>query len=71
MQGLKRKGDLKGLILDLRGNPGGLLAEAVNVSNLFLDKGQKWFARADRQNRHKCSTARSAIRWIGRFHSPY
>lgn len=40
-QGLKRKGDLKGLILDLRGNPGGLLAEAVNVSNLFLDKGQE------------------------------
>jgi C-terminal peptidase prc len=27
------------LILDLRGNPGGLLEEAVGVSNLFLEKG--------------------------------
>jgi carboxyl-terminal processing protease len=28
------------LILDLRGNPGGLLTEAVNVSNIFLPKDQ-------------------------------
>lgn len=28
------------IILDLRGNPGGLLSEAINVSNIFLDKGQ-------------------------------
>jgi len=33
-------GDLKGLILDLRGNPGGLLNEAVNMSDKFLQKGQ-------------------------------
>lgn len=32
--------DLKGVILDLRGNPGGLLEEAVNVSNIFIDKGK-------------------------------
>lgn len=37
---LKEQG-AKGLILDLRGNPGGLLMEAVNVSNLFISKGQK------------------------------
>jgi len=30
-----------GIILDLRGNPGGLLSEAVNVSNVFLEKGRK------------------------------
>lgn len=30
---------LKGLILDLRDNPGGLLDQAVDVSDLFLDKG--------------------------------
>lgn len=29
------------VILDLRGNPGGLLMEAVNVTNLFIPKGQK------------------------------
>lgn len=28
------------LILDLRGNPGGLLGEAVNIVNLFVPKGQ-------------------------------
>jgi carboxyl-terminal processing protease len=31
---------LKGVVLDLRGNPGGLLDEAVNVCNLFIEKGQ-------------------------------
>jgi carboxyl-terminal processing protease len=30
---------IKGLILDLRNNPGGLLDQAVKVSNMFLDKG--------------------------------
>jgi len=34
----KNKG-LKGLVLDLRNNPGGLLQEAVNVSDFFLDSG--------------------------------
>ena len=36
---LKEKGATK-VILDLRGNPGGLLSEAVNVSNLFIPKGK-------------------------------
>ena len=30
---------LKGLILDLRNNPGGLLTQAIRVSDLFLDSG--------------------------------
>ncbi|MGJ8682989.1 MAG: S41 family peptidase [Nonlabens sp.] len=34
---LKEKGATK-IILDLRGNPGGLLSEAVAVSNLFIEK---------------------------------
>jgi carboxyl-terminal processing protease len=33
-------GDIKGLVLDLRGNPGGLLTEAVAVCDKFLNKGQ-------------------------------
>jgi carboxyl-terminal processing protease len=37
---LKEQGATK-LILDLRGNPGGLLSEAVNVSNLFVPKGSE------------------------------
>ncbi|HTJ52924.1 MAG TPA: S41 family peptidase [Cyclobacteriaceae bacterium] len=31
----------KSVILDLRGNPGGLLIEAVNITNIFLPKGKK------------------------------
>ncbi len=31
--------DVRGLILDLRDNPGGLLDQAVDVSDLFLDEG--------------------------------
>jgi len=32
--------DLKGYILDLRLNPGGLLDQAINVSDAFLDRGE-------------------------------
>lgn len=38
LQELKKQGANQ-LILDLRNNPGGLLSEAVNVSNIFLEKG--------------------------------
>ncbi len=37
---LKSKGAKK-IILDLRDNPGGLLSEAVNVSNVFIPKGSE------------------------------
>ncbi len=37
---LKSKNNLKGIVFDLRGNPGGLLNEAVNIVNVFVDKGQ-------------------------------
>jgi carboxyl-terminal processing protease len=36
---LKEQG-AQGVILDLRGNPGGLLIEAVNITNLFVPKGK-------------------------------
>lgn len=36
---LKSKGGLKGIVLDLRSNPGGLLDEAVNVSSIFMKTG--------------------------------
>ena len=35
----KNKESLKGIVLDLRANPGGLLTEAVNVSSIFLKDG--------------------------------
>ncbi len=37
---LKEKDKITSLILDLRGNGGGLLQEAVNIVNIFVDKGQ-------------------------------
>lgn len=37
----KNNPGLKGIILDLRDNPGGLLMEAVNISNLFVNRGEK------------------------------
>lgn len=38
---LKSEQPLNGLIIDLRGNPGGLLVEAPRVCNLFVNKGQE------------------------------
>ncbi len=38
---LKKTHHAESIILDLRGNPGGLLVEAVRVSNLFVDKGNE------------------------------
>lgn len=38
---LKKENEIESVILDLRGNPGGLLIEAVNISNLFVSKGQE------------------------------
>ena len=35
----KNGGTLKGLVLDLRGNPGGLLEQAIQVSDLFVSEG--------------------------------
>lgn len=37
----KKKGELKGIVLDLKGNGGGLLAEAIDVTNVFVPKGQE------------------------------
>ena len=41
-------GNLKGVVLDLRNNPGGLLDQAVQVSNDFLNRGEIVSTRARR-----------------------
>lgn len=41
-----RKEPLKGIVLDVRNNPGGLLDQAVAVSSLFLDQGEVVSTRA-------------------------
>ncbi len=55
---LKRNENLNAFILDLRNNPGGLLSQAITISDFFLDNGEivstksrqksenrKWFAK--------------------------
>jgi len=54
----KKKGKVKSYILDLRNNPGGLLSQAIKISDFFLENGEivstksrkesenrKWFAK--------------------------
>ena len=55
---LEKKQNIKAYILDLRNNPGGLLSQAIRISDFFLDNGEivstksrkasenrKWFAK--------------------------
>tara|TARA_B100001057_G_scaffold117473_1_gene116087 strand:- start:905 stop:2044 length:1140 start_codon:yes stop_codon:yes gene_type:complete len=55
---LEKNNDVKSYILDLRNNPGGLLSQAIKISDFFLDNGEivstksrkasenrKWFAK--------------------------
>ncbi|MCE9625359.1 MAG: S41 family peptidase [Deltaproteobacteria bacterium] len=39
LEQLSQSGKLKGLIIDLRNDPGGLLEQAIDVSNLFIKSG--------------------------------
>ena len=41
LEELKSKYKPKAVVLDLRENPGGLLNEAVNIANVFVDKGEE------------------------------
>jgi carboxyl-terminal processing protease len=54
---LDQMGDLKGLILDLRHNPGGLLNEGVGVADKFLRKGQLIVSHHGRSSPEKRYTA--------------
>ncbi len=50
---------LKGLVLDLRGNPGGLLNEAVAVGDHFLPKGEVVVSHKGRSSAERVYTARN------------
>ena len=58
IKGLNKNKNIKGFILDLRNNPGGLLSQAIKISDFFLENGEivstksrkisenrKWFAK--------------------------
>ena len=44
------KGNIRGIIIDLRNNGGGLLSQAISVSDSFLEKGEIVSTRARRAN---------------------
>ena len=50
----------RGLILDLRDNPGGLLNEAIDVANLFLPEGRKIVSTRNRRGSERSFSATKA-----------
>lgn len=48
----ENKADLKGLVLDLRNNPGGVLNAAAEVTDLFIDKGKLVYTEGRIDNSH-------------------
>ena len=52
------EGGLKGIVLDLRNNPGGLLDQAVAVADAFLDKGEIVSTRSRRKENAQRFNAR-------------
>jgi carboxyl-terminal processing protease len=48
----ENKAELKGLILDLRNNPGGVLNAAAEVSDMFIDKGKLVYTEGRIDNSH-------------------
>lgn len=59
---LEHRGEIEKVILDLRGNPGGLLTAAVDVLDIFLPEGQLVVStRGSHENEHKFYTETEAI----------
>lgn len=48
----------KGIVIDMRSNPGGLLQETIQVADMFLDSGQIFYQQ-DRSGRETGAVARS------------
>lgn len=59
-------GELNGLILDLRGNPGGLLSEGIALADVFIDEGVLVSTRGrDPDEEQRWDAGRSATRYHG------
>ncbi len=43
------KEGMKGLVLDFRGNPGGIMQEAINIASMFVPEGEILFQVEDRE----------------------
>ncbi|MBS0615103.1 MAG: PDZ domain-containing protein [Verrucomicrobia bacterium] len=62
---LQKEHDLKGVILDLRGNAGGLLPQAVSVAGLFMSKGVVVSVKDNTGNVQHLRNIESKIVWDG------
>ncbi len=62
---LHQKHRVKGIVLDLRNNPGGLLVQAVMVSGLFLDRGIVVSVKDDRGDIYHMRNLESQRIWDG------
>lgn len=49
----KKDHELKGIVLDMRGNPGGLLDQAVSVADTFLSKGNVVYIQGRKERGRK------------------
>jgi carboxyl-terminal processing protease len=56
-------GTIQGIVLDLRNNPGGLLTQAVKVSDLFLDSGMIVYTDGRLENQKQKYFAHKASTW--------
>ncbi|WP_409301174.1 S41 family peptidase [Peribacillus sp. SCS-155] len=54
-----QKQGMKGLILDLRGNPGGLLEQAIDISSMFVPNGKIVMQMEDREGKKQVSKSRN------------
>jgi len=61
----KAPGGLRGLVLDLRNNPGGLLTQAVKVTDLFLDAGLIVYTDGRLENQKQKYFAHKTSTWTG------
>src|SRR5262249_11752796 len=59
----KENGGLKGVVLDLRNNPGGLLTQAVKISDIFLDSGLIVYTDGRLENQKQKYFAHKANTW--------
>jgi carboxyl-terminal processing protease len=63
LHSLKDSGNLKGLVLDLRNNPGGLLTQAVKISDVFLESGLIVYTDGRLENQKQKYFAHKANTW--------
>ncbi|KMT61097.1 carboxypeptidase [Listeria fleischmannii 1991] len=55
------KDGMKGLVLDLRGNPGGLLDQAVNIASMFVPDGKVVVQEENKAGEKSAITADSSV----------